>query len=547
MEEKKNTKWRAIAVCEAVLICVVLVVVGSIVLKGKDAGAVSAEATQSETLATLSVNNVGTEGQEVTVATETPETPETQAATEAVTQQQTTAAPVANLQKNEGGVGVAFTEDSVWESGDSQFAQFSLVLENKLADPILAWEYNLEIPESAKISSYWGCNVEMDGQNARVTPVTYTSEIAANGQLENGVGIIVEWKKGTEFDIAAGEFAYTTSLEEETGAEEATAAEGKEEATVDATTAKNYTQPQAGTPVGNHGKLSVDGVDLVDEGGSKFQLQGVSTHGLAWFPDYVNKDAFQTLRDDYNANVVRLAMYTYENGGYCSDGDKEKLKKLVDDGVAYATELGMYVIIDWHVLNDNNPNKFKDEAMKFFGEMSGKYGDYENVIYEICNEPCGGTSWADIKSYATDVIQEIRKNDDDAVILVGTPNWSQEVDKAAADRIAEDKNVMYTLHFYAATHKDDLRNKLIQAHKAGLPIFISEFSICDASGNGGIDYDSAKKWLSVINDYNLSYVGWSLCNKAETSALLKSSCTRTSGFTQEDLSDTGKWLFETFK
>lgn len=541
MEEKKNTKWRAIAVCEAVLICVVLVVVAAVFLKNKDTKAVSGQAgtenpqKATEPIETKSVDNV--KGDETKAPTAQEET-----TAQNVTDQPSTAAPAANLQKNEGNVGVAFASKSKWESGDSQFEQFELVLENRLSDPILAWEYKLVVPEDAKIGQYWGCTIEMDGQNARVLPVDYTTEVPANGQLENGVGITVEWKKGTEFDIASGEFAYTTSLEEET-----TEALSSEETKADAATAKNYTQPQAGTPVGNHGKLSVNGTDLVDEGGSKFQLQGVSTHGLAWFPEYVNKDAFKTLRDDYNANVVRLAMYTFENGGYCTDGSKENLKKLVDDGVAYATELGMYVIIDWHVLNDNNPNRFKDEAVRFFDEMSKKYADYENVIYEICNEPCGGTGWADIKAYAKDVIKTIRENDDDAVILVGTPNWSQDVDKPAADRLDNDENVMYTLHFYAATHKDDLRSKLIAAHKAGLPIFISEFSICDASGNGGIDYDSAKAWLSLINDYNLSYVGWSLCNKAETASLLKHSCSKTSGFAAEDLSDTGKWLFETFK
>jgi endoglucanase len=206
----------------------------------------------------------------------------------------------------------------------------------------------------------------------------------------------------------------------------------------------------------------------------------------------------------------------------------------------------MYVIIDWHVLNDNNPNTYKSEAIEFFQEMSKKYASYDNVLYEICNEPNGATTWADVKSYATDVISEIRKNDSDAVILVGTPTWSQDVDAAAADRIANDENVMYVLHFYAATHKDDLRNKLVAAHKAGLPVFISEFSICDASGNGSVDYDSASKWLSLIQDYNISYVGWNLSNKAESSALLKSSCTKISGFSESDLSETGKWLFESF-
>lgn len=542
MEEKKNTKWRAIAVCEAVLICVVLVIAALFLFKKGNTKDVSVEPQNTTAaLETKGVSNVKTDE---TTAADTTVAGETTAMQETKPEVTTPA----NLQKNDGKVAVGFGTKANWESGDSVYEQYSLLIENKLPEEILAWEYRIKLQEGVEIGQYWGCNIATEDGVAVVTPLEYTTKIPAGEGLPNDVGITVNWKKDGKFDISSGEFSYTTSLEEvtmegETKAEQTTT--GTEE--TKAVAEKTYSAPESGTPVGNHGKLSVKGTDLVDEGGSKYQLKGVSTHGLAWFPDYVNKDSFKTLRDDYNANVIRLAMYTYENGGYCTDGDKSALKKLIEDGVAYATELGMYVIIDWHILNDNNPNRFKAEAIQFFGEMSKKYAAYENVIYEICNEPCGGTSWADVKSYATDVIKEIRKNDSDAVIIVGTPNWSQEVDKAAADRIADDANVMYTLHFYAATHKDDLRNKLVAAHKAGLPIIISEFSICDASGNGGIDYDSAQKWISLINDYNLSYVTWSLCNKAETSALLKSSCTKTSGYTKEDLSDAGKWILETFK
>lgn len=294
------------------------------------------------------------------------------------------------------------------------------------------------------------------------------------------------------------------------------------------------------------GKLSVAGTGLADKDGNAVQLRGISTHGIAWFPDYINYDSFRTLRDEFGANVIRLAMYTGENGGYCTGGDKNALKKLIENGVSYATDLDMYVIIDWHILSDNNPNTYKTEAAAFFEEMSKKYADNDHVIYEICNEPNGGTGWEDVKSYAEEVIRVIRKNDRDAVILVGTPTWSQDVDKAAANPI-DDDNLMYVLHFYAATHKDDLRNRMTAAIDGGLPIFISEFSICDASGNGGLDYDSANKWLDVINEYQISYVGWNLSNKNESSAILKPSCNKTSGYTRDDLSDSGKWLVESFQ
>lgn len=293
------------------------------------------------------------------------------------------------------------------------------------------------------------------------------------------------------------------------------------------------------------GALSVKGTQLVDENGNPVQLRGISTHGLAWFPSYVNQDAFQQFRQDWNVNVMRLAMYTHENGGYCTDGNKDDLKDLIHRGVQYATDNDMYVIIDWHVLQDQNPNRYKEEAKKFFEEMSGRYQDNNNVIYEICNEPNGGVSWSDVKSYAEEVISVIRANDEDAVILVGTPNWSQRVDEAAKDPITGYDNVMYTLHFYAATHKDDLRNTMVNAIRDGLPVFVSEYGICDASGNGGLDKDSAQKWVDVMNEYGVSYVCWALANKNESAALIKSSCTKTSQFSDGDLSESGKWLFQT--
>ena len=202
----------------------------------------------------------------------------------------------------------------------------------------------------------------------------------------------------------------------------------------------------------------------------------------------------------------------------------------------------MYVIIDWHILSDGNPNTYKDKAVKFFNKMSKKYSKNVNVIYEICNEPNGGVDWNTIKTYADTIISTIRKNSPNAIILVGTPTWSQDVDAVAANPVANKKNVMYTLHFYAGTHKDNIRNKLTAARNAGTPVFISEFSICDASGKGGIDSTSANAWKKLINDNNVSYVGWSLCNKAETSALIASSCSKLSGWTDSELSETGKWL-----
>ncbi|MDE6731736.1 MAG: glycoside hydrolase family 5 protein [Oscillospiraceae bacterium] len=281
------------------------------------------------------------------------------------------------------------------------------------------------------------------------------------------------------------------------------------------------------------------GTDLVDQSGSKMQLYGMSTHGIAWFPDYINYDTFRFLRDDWGANCIRLAMYSGENSGYCTGGDKQWLKGLVNNGVEYATELGMYVIIDWHVLGDRTPMTYKEEAKKFFDEMSSRYADYPNVIYEICNEPNGGTSWSEIAAYANEVIPIIRANSPDSIVIVGTPTWSQEVDKPAANPLQFD-NVMYALHFYADTHRDGLRNTMVNAIRSGAPIFITEFGMCDASGNGAVNESEANKWKSLIDEHNISYMCWNLANKGESSSIIRSGCSKLSGWTDDDLSTQGR-------
>ena len=296
-----------------------------------------------------------------------------------------------------------------------------------------------------------------------------------------------------------------------------------------------------------NGALKVKGTKLVDKNGKTVQLRGISTHGIAWFPQYINQSAFNYFHDKWHANLIRLAMYTSEYGGYCTGGNKKDLLNLIDKGVKYAKNADMYCIIDWHILSDGNPNTYLKQAKKFWKRIAKKYASYKNVIYEICNEPNGGTTWSQIKSYAKKIIKIIRKYDSDAVIIVGTPTWSQDVDQAAASPIKGYKNIMYSFHFYSGTHKSAMRKKLKAAVENGLPVFVTEFGICDASGNGNLNRKQANKWIALLNKYNISYCAWNLSNKGETAALLKSSCSKTSGFKLSNFSASGKWLYKTLK
>ncbi len=467
--------------------------------------------------------------------------------------------------------------------------QYGIIIENRSDTILNTWKIDAQIPQGCVISDSWNCNVRIENDRVIITPTDYNSRIDPGGKITN-IGIIFVSEKemlNFQYKVGIDEMVKITGGEVQTPSADSNVTESTDititqikpskettttrQAPLTETTATQQapsteiittqspsikeTKPTETTqlqtpPQAEHKSvqpLSVNGVRLIDANGHNVQLKGVSTHGIAWFPEYVNKDAFQTLRDKWGVNTVRLALYTAEYNGYCTGGDKAKLMQIIDNGVKYATELDMYVIIDWHILSDGNPNTYKSEAKSFFTEMARKYSSYSNVIYEICNEPNSGVSWNEVKSYADEIISVIRTYDADAIILVGTPTWSQEIDKVVNNPVTNEHNVMYVLHFYAATHKEDLRNRMRNAIASGVPVFISEFSICDASGNGGIDYVSANEWKNLIDAYNISYVGWNLSNKNETSALINSSCKKISGWNLDDLSDTGKWLMNTIK
>lgn len=298
--------------------------------------------------------------------------------------------------------------------------------------------------------------------------------------------------------------------------------------------------------VDEHGFLSISqNGKVVDQYEAAFQIQGISTHNLAWYPQYVNLDTFRTLRDSFSVNTIRLAMYTAESGGYCtSDEAAASMMTCLKEGIDAAIELDMYVIVDWHILSDSDPNTNKSQALAFFEEIASYYGNIPNILYEICNEPNQSTSWDDICSYAYDVIDCIRIYAPDSIIIVGTPTWSQDIDIAALSPIDRD-NLLYSLHFYAATHKEELQNKLTQALNNGLAVFVSEFGITEASGDGYIDTESADNWILLLNEYDIGYVYWNLSNKDEACALLRSSCTLTSDWTLDDYSPSGMWFFDT--
>ena len=290
-----------------------------------------------------------------------------------------------------------------------------------------------------------------------------------------------------------------------------------------------------------NGRLRVEGTQLTDTAGQAVQLRGVSTHGLIWYPAMVSEKLFRQVTEDWNGNLVRLAMYSEQ---YC---ENEKLKnsslELVRKGIDAAIAADMYVLVDWHIMEDSDPNEHKEEAKAFFDLIASEYKDSPNLIFEICNEPNGDTTWADVRKYAEEVIPVIRSHIPDALILVGTPEFDRNLGDAVL-RPLHTENIMYVLHFYAATHAGGLREELTTALDKGLPVFVSECGISEANGNGTLDFSSAADWFALLNEKKISYAVWNFSDKEESSAFFSYYFNPEGEIRDEDLTLCGAWVRE---
>ena len=284
--------------------------------------------------------------------------------------------------------------------------------------------------------------------------------------------------------------------------------------------------------VKHHGQLSVRGTQLVDKNNNPIVLRGMSFGWHSMWPRFYNEKAVSWLKKDFNCNVVRAAM-GIELGEWSYIKNPEFSKQKIEAVVNGAIKSDIYVIIDWHSHNIN-----LKEAKEFFNEVSKKYAKYPNIIYEIFNEP-DYESWAEVKAYAEEVIGVIRKNDSKNIILVGSPHWDQDVNLPAADPIKGFDNIMYTMHFYAATHGKELRDRTDEAIKNGLPVFVSESAGMEASGDGPLNIKAWQEYIDWMEVHKLSWITWSVSDKDETCSILKKSAKSEGKWKEEDLKESG--------
>ena len=448
-----------------------------------------------------------------------------------------------SFSSDNGEVEITLTESKVNE----YWCEYYLAVTNHSNQSIRDWQLTLSVNDISKYRKSFGCQATVKNDKLVVKGQGNGKVVAAGSTYKVNDDFKICF--GGEVSFTGAEITYEYGSQS-TGGNEGSVGSG---ATYMEGYQCNYTLTgqtkdllYEDTPYGKHGALHVDGLQVKDKYNQPFTLRGASTHGMHWGDGetFLNKTAFQNLRDEWGVNMVRLVSYVTQ-GGY-TQGSKDKLDKHIQEGVSNLTDLGMYAIIDWHV-HAENPNDTKSQAIEFFDMYSKMYKDQSNIIYEICNEPTG-TPWNQIRPYAVDVVNTIRANDPDAIIVVGTNNWSQDVDEVATNGgKLDDPNVMYTIHFYSGSHGESFRNKVRTALNAGTPVFCTEFGVCDASGNGGFDLEEADRWIDFFEENGISYCCWSLSKKNESASMLSPECNKVNGFTNADLGATGAWLINTYR
>lgn len=305
---------------------------------------------------------------------------------------------------------------------------------------------------------------------------------------------------------------------------------------------------QAQTPVAKNGQLRVIGTKLCNQYGNPIQLRGMSTHGIQWYGwgGCLNEASLDALAYDWGADVLRISLYVQE-GGYETDpaGFTAQVNRLIEE----ATERGMYALVDWHQLTPGDPNYNLARAKTFFSAIANQHKNKNNIIYDICNEPNSGATWAKIKTYADQMIPHIRAIDNDAVILVGTHGWSTfglSGDGSLQDVLNNPlahPNVMYTFHFYARDHRTAYLNQL-NAASDRLPVFVTEFGTQEASGDGPNDFAMAQQFIDLMRNKKISWTNWNFSDDFRSGAVWQTGTCSNGPWTPARLKAAGTWIRE---
>ncbi len=173
--------------------------------------------------------------------------------------------------------------------------------------------------------------------------------------------------------------------------------------------------------------------------------------------EHWNRAYFQEMKN-WGANIVRFPIHP---AAWRRQG-KEKYLKMLDEGVNWATELGIYVIMDWHTIGNLRTEMYQSdsyettqkETFEFWRTMSKHFkGNNTVAFFELFNEPTtyngqlGTCSWAEWKQINEEMIGIIRANGSTAIPLVAGFNWAYDLTEVANNPINAE-GIGYVSHPY---------------------------------------------------------------------------------------------------
>jgi len=431
------------------------------------------------------------------------------------------------------GCKVEYTVTNQWNDGFGA----NVVLTN-LGDDVNGWTVGWTFPSGQKVTNLWNGTLTQSGSTVSVKDAGWNASVRKGGTASFGFN-------GTWSGANAVPTQFTVNGTACTGSTTSSPTPTQTQTPTPTPTPTTTTPPPptGTTPLAINGQLHVCGTNLCNQYNKPIQLRGVSTHGLQWFPSCYNTASLDTLANDWKADVLRIAMYVNEDG-YVTNPSAFTAK--VNDLVDQAEARGMYAIIDFHTLTPGDPNVNLDNAKTFFKNVATRNANKKNVIYEIANEP-NGVSWDQIRTYANQVIPVVRAADSDAVVIVGTRGWSSlgvSNGSSSAEIVANPvnfPNIMYTFHFYAASHTDTYRNEVRNA-ATKLPLFVTEWGTTSATGGGTVDIQSSTAWLDLLDSLKISHVNWTYSDANESSAAFKAGTCSGSSYGTSQLSQSGQFV-----
>ncbi len=185
--------------------------------------------------------------------------------------------------------------------------------------------------------------------------------------------------------------------------------------------------------------IRIEGNKFVNESGKTMIFQGVNIrdpHNLEE-DGHWTKSHFEEAKK-WGANIVRLPIHPR---AWRERGEKEYLR-ILDQGVEWARELGLYLILDWHSIGNLKEEKFQHEMYvttvkethNFWQTVARQYADEPIVaMYELYNEPTisgdrfGTMTWSEWKKMNEEMVKIIRKEHAEALVLVAGFNWAYDL------------------------------------------------------------------------------------------------------------------------